>query len=136
MARTLEITIPGRPVPKPRQTVSDKWRNPPRACVARYRAWADLARLKAREAGKMPPADRITRITCRAYFQPPKSWSAKRRSAAMGTFHRSMPDASNVIKAAEDSIFDQDKALADIRIQKFWGEPERVELMIEYEPCL
>lgn len=130
MARTLTINIPGRPVPKPRMTRSDKWRNPPRACVARYREWADLAR---KSAGNLPAAEQINCITCRAYFQPPKSWSQKKRLAALGTPHRAVPDADNVMKAAGDSLFDQDRALADVRVQKFWGEPERVEIEIEYE---
>ena len=133
MARTLTITIPGRPVPKPRMTKRDKWTRPPRACVARYWAWADAARLAAKEAGGLPPASSISRITCTAFFDPPKSWPKKRQQACLGTPHRAAPDADNCLKAAGDSLFEDDRAIPDMAVSKRWGLPARMEITIEAE---
>ena len=35
----MKFTVPGQPVPKPRMTRRDKWRRPPRPCVARYQEY-------------------------------------------------------------------------------------------------
>lgn len=77
------ITYPITPVPKPRQTRADKWKQRP--AVMRYREFAD----QVRAAG-------ITLPDCGAlvtfYIPMPKSWSKKKRARADGTPHQSKPD--------------------------------------------
>lgn len=129
MSDCITITIPGEPMGKPRMTRSDKWKK--RDCVMRYRAWADEARLRA---GKLPSPDVIASLSWTAYFEPPKSWSKKKRAAAMNTLHRSTPDRDNVDKAVLDALFPQDSAIASGMIQKRWGSPARLEIVICLTP--
>lgn len=124
-AITIEFTIPGTPVGKPRQTRRDKWKQ--RDCVMRYRAWADQAREHAKG---LPPANSIERFDWTAYFSPPASWSKRRREAAMGTLHRSKPDRDNIDKAVMDALFPEDSGIAAGTIRKVWGEPPRLEVEI------
>ena len=132
MPRKLKFTIPGDPVAKPRQTRSDKWKKRP--CVMKYRAWADLARLCAKEQiGKLPDPKSILSLSLVAYFAPPATWSAKRRTAALGTLHRQRLDADNALKCASDALFEEDCAIAEMHVRKVWGEPARVEIEITVE---
>lgn len=124
--RTIKFTIEGDPVGAPRMTQRDKWQRRP--CVLRYRAWKDRARLAA---GCLPPADKINSLSWTAVFAPPPSWSPRKRTAAMGTLHRSKPDRDNIDKAVLDALFDDDKAIAAGTLTKVWGFPERLEVIIE-----
>lgn len=124
----IAIVIPGSPVAKPRMTQRDKWKQRP--CVMQYRAWADLARLTA---GKLPSPETIQRFDWTAYFQPPPSWSKKKRAAAIGELHRTKPDRDNIDKAVLDALFKSDSAIASGTIEKRWGDPARLEIRIEVE---
>lgn len=115
----------GDPIGAPRMTQSDKWKKRP--CVVRYRAWKDAAR---KAAGELPPVDKIVSLNWTAYFSPPVSWSGKRRSAALGTLHRSKPDLDNICKAVFDSLFEQDQAIAHGTFRKEWDVVERLEVEI------
>lgn len=100
------------PVAKPRMTRSDKWKQRP--CVMKYRAFADEVRrlgIEVPESG--------AHIT---FFIPmPKSWSQKKKDRMCGMPHRQVPDLSNLIKALEDSIFEDDSHIYDYRITKIWN---------------
>lgn len=122
---TRVIVIPGPPLGKPRMTRRDKWKGRP--CVSRYRSWADLARVVA---GPLPPAETIERLDWVAYFEPPPSWSKKKRAEAMGHIHRQTPDRDNIDKAVLDALFKQDSGIGVGTIAKYWGEPARLEVTI------
>ena len=100
------------PVPKPRQTRSDKWKKRP--AVMRYRAYADEVRLKGVKLSEN--GDHVTFI-----IPMPKSWSDKKKIEMDGTAHQQKPDSSNLIKALEDALFTDDSAIWDYRITKRWG---------------
>jgi Holliday junction resolvase RusA-like endonuclease len=124
-------TIPGKPIGKPRMTQSDKWKRRP--CVVAYWEWAD----KAREVmGELPPASDVDELHLTAYFEPPESWSKKRRVAAIGTKHRVKPDLDNVCKAAMDVLFKQDSAIADALVRKRWDWHPRLEIEIILTPSM
>lgn len=125
MSRRIVISIPGKPIGKPRMTQRDKWKKRP--CVMRYRDWADVARI---HAGDVPKPDRIESLDWTAYFAPPQSWSKKRRAAALGTLHRSKPDRDNIDKSVLDVLFPDDSGIASGHIRKVWGVPERIEIVI------
>lgn len=131
-ARVFRFTIPQEAIGKPTQSRRDRWEQ--RECVVRYRAWADLARLYARQAGSLPMVDTITdfRVTC--YFLPPESWSAKHRTAVIGERHRVKPDSDNIAKAIFDSLYRQDQGIADLVVRKRYDWTPRVEIEIEYAP--
>ena len=105
------------PVPKPRQTQSDKWKQRP--CVMRYRAFADKVRalkIKVAESG-----DHICFI-----LPMPKSWSKQRKQIMDGQPHQQVPDKDNLEKALLDSLFKNDSHIWDSRVSKIWGREGKI----------
>ena len=106
------MRYPITPVPKPRQTRSDKWKQ--RDCVMRYRAFAD----QVRDAGvKLLPGASIV------FFIPmPKSWSNKKREMMDNAPHLQTPDTDNLIKALSDAVYQDDCAMWCYgRVEKRWS---------------
>jgi len=123
----LTIKIPGTPLGKPRMTRRDKWAK--RACVVRYRDWADKVRAIA---GAVPPAESVRRLSWVATFEPPKSWSARKWAAAYGMLHRGKPDRDNIDKAILDALYPEgDAAIAAGTIEKRWGAVASLVITIE-----
>lgn len=101
-----------QPVPKPRQTRSDKWKQRP--CVMRYRAFADSVRKSGVEIGD------TVGVT---FFLPmPPSWSKKKRKEMDGRAHQQKPDIDNLVKALLDAVFDDDSHVYFVRAEKYWSE--------------
>jgi Holliday junction resolvase RusA-like endonuclease len=100
------------PVPKPRQTQSDKWKKRP--CVMRYRAFADEVRLKKVKFGN---GDSLI------FGLPmPRSWSAKKKALIEGTPHTQKPDIDNLLKALLDALYGNDSHIWHIGgLKKFWS---------------
>ena len=110
MKRTYKI----KPVPKPRMTQSDKWKQRP--CVIRYRQFCD----EVRSAGvELPESGAVV-----SFILPmPKSWSKKKRAKFNGTAHQTKPDLDNLLKALSDAIHDEDCRIWHYgEIKKCWGE--------------
>lgn len=65
------------------------------------------------------------KIEIEAVFEPPKSYSKKKRESMVGTPHLVKPDADNIAKAILDSLnklaFDDDSSVFDIHIKKTYG---------------
>jgi Holliday junction resolvase RusA-like endonuclease len=130
-SKVLKFTVPGEAFGKPTMSRRDKWKQ--RDCVVKYRAFADLVRLKSREAGMIPAAESVVELRITCYFLPPESHSAKERSRLNGTRHRVKPDSDNIAKSINDSLFKQDQAIADLVVRKRYDWEPRVEIEIEYE---
>lgn len=111
---------PITPVPKPRMTRADKWKQRP--AVLRYRAFKDSVR--AYGINLRPTGDRVIFI-----MPMPNSWTKKQKAAALGKPHMSKPDADNLLKALWDAVHNEDKHLFHADALKFWGE--RGEIIIE-----
>ena len=60
----------------------------------------------------------------RFYLPCPKSWSKKKKAHYHLKLHTSKPDVDNLCKALLDSLFTEDKGIADIRLTKFWADIE------------
>lgn len=120
------FTVAIEPMGKPRMTQRDKWAKRP--AVVRFREYAD--RLRAGCLGR--PADPL-RVSWRAYFTMPESWSKKKKDAMRGQAHRSKPDRDNVDKGILDSLWENDAGIASGEIAKFWddGRGARLEITIE-----
>ena len=101
-----------KPVAKPRQTRSDKWKTRP--AVMKYRAFKDECRLN-----KVELPDFGAHVTFVIPF--PKSYSLKKRKNLDGKPHVQVPDVDNLAKALMDAIFGDDSCVYDIRISKYWG---------------
>jgi len=124
----MKIWLPGTPIGKPRQTRRDKWQKRP--AVMRYRDWADQLRA---QAGDIPPAETVESLSWTAQFEPPKSWSKKRRVAMIGQLHRSKPDRDNIDKAVLDALYPEgDSGIAMGEIEKRWHWKPGIEIRIVY----
>ena len=103
-----------------------------RPAVMRYRDWCDLVRSIA---GVVPAAESVQRVVVEAFYEPPHSWSKRKRCAAIGELHRQRVDADNVAKGCLDCLWpDGDQAIADVSIRKRWDWNARLEIEIELEP--
>ena len=107
---------PITPVPKPRQTRSDKWKQRP--SVMRYRAYADEVRLRQVQ---LPPHYHVVFV-----LPMPKSWSAAKRAKHTGQPHRNKPDKDNLEKALLDALLADDSGVWDGRVSKVWGDAGRI----------
>jgi len=100
------------PFPKPRMTVSDKWKK--RKCVLAYRAFCDEVRLKSVDID--PEGYWIEFI-----LPVPKGLSKKERAARLGAPHRQKPDKDNLEKALLDAVFKEDSICWRGGCSKTWA---------------
>ena len=113
------------PVGKPRMTRRDKWLNPPRPAVAKYRAFADECRRQ--EVWIPNDGGHVTFI-----LPMPASWSQKKKMLMVGARHQQKPDVDNLLKALLDAVFpDDDTAVWDIRVTKVWGTSGYIRVAIQ-----
>lgn len=122
---TVRFTFAGSPVPKPRMTRSDVWRKPPRPSVARWYEFKDLFSIAAREAG-IYPGDEIHELYVRIHLKP------RGRGRARGGWHIEKPDLSNVLKAIEDALTDNDEMIYREGLEKLYADENgpRIELTV------
>lgn len=103
------------PVARPRQTRADRYRNPPRAPVAKYRGFCDHLRALA-GPWQMPDA-----MTIIFYIPMPASWSRKKKRAMDARPHQQTPDLDNLVKAALDALLKEDKTVWQVWAEKRWA---------------
>src|SRR5690348_11179644 len=89
-------------------TRRDKWLNPPRPPVAKYRQFADTLRLVASGIHFELPHEGAKFVF---HVPMPDSWSKKRRAAFNGKPCRSKPDLDNYLKAIGDALLPDDAGL-------------------------
>ena len=105
------------PVAKPRMTRSDKWRKRP--ATQRYWHFVDLCKLNRVEL----PCFGAHVI----FILPmPKSWSEKAKRQSNGKPHMQRPDLSNLLKALEDAIYQEDSVIYNVYIEKRWGPEGKI----------
>ena len=106
--------IPITPIPKPRMTQSDRWRQRP--AVMRYRAFGDELR-QLLSSYTLPDEVQVT------FFMPmPKSWSLKKQAAMEGQPHQVRPDIDNLCKALFDHLAKEDKYIWHVDAKKVWSK--------------
>ena len=80
-----------------------------------------------------PPKTPLCIVTM-AYFEPPKSWSKKKREAMLGKIHIQTPDRDNIAKCVADGLqhvaFHDDCVLGTGATTKMWDEVARTEIAI------
>lgn len=75
-------------------------------------------------------------VVIKAYYDIPKSWSKKKQQqAAAGIIRPNVtPDCDNIAKAILDSLnkvcYDDDKAIQDLHIHKYYSNEPRCEVTI------
>ena len=114
------MKYPITPVPKPRQTQADKWKQRP--SVMRYRAFADEVRLRGVKLEVY--GDSVV-----FYMPMPKSWSEKKKNEMDGTPHQQKPDWDNLGKALSDAIYNDDSKIWNITISKMWAYEGAIEIL-------
>ena len=124
--KEMRITLPLKPIGKPRMTQRDKWLNPPRPAVARYRAFCDEARLHLPKQIPLLPE----KVTITAILAMPSRWSKKKREEMKGTPHKQKPDWDNIGKALSDLIWQNDAVIYHAEVMKVWGEQDFIEVEI------
>lgn len=127
----IRITIPGSPVAKPRMTRRDVWQHRP--CVVDYRMFKDRMRPVYLDAGFDPRTMTVLELDVRAFIAIPKSYSMRAKKQLMGRPHDKKPDASNILKAVEDALTEDDSKIHRVSLEKFWddGQGERLEISMK-----
>ncbi len=93
-----------------------------------YIEWKQKVRQEAYRVKLMPP---VSGFWIKFFIPMPKSWSKKKRNQLCFTPNQTHPDVSNMVKAAEDALFQQDMIIWDYRASKFWYDgPGHIEITI------
>jgi len=111
------------PMGKPRMTQRDKWLNPPRPEILKYRlckhAIQDYANMEGFVLGDVLEGTFILPM--------PKTWSKKKRNLMDGKPHLNKPDLDNIIKFVQDSLKPKgDQNIHTIVANKIWGEEGKI----------
>ena len=111
------------PVAKPTMTQQDKWKDPARPCVAKYRAFCDEALLVYRI--QLPHEG--AHIT---FGLPmPRSWSKAKKAAHDGEKHQQTPDLTNLLKALEDACYLDDSVIWHYgSLRKLWAREGYIQI--------
>lgn len=75
------------------------------------------------------------KVTLSFYFEPPKSWSNRKKLLAIGQYKRTKPDIDNLIKtvldAANDHLWKDDNQIVEIHSFKQYAEEPKIILEVE-----
>lgn len=75
------------------------------------------------------------KVTLSFYFEPPKSWSNRKRLLAIGQYKRTKPDIDNLIKtvldAANEKVWNDDNQIVEIRSIKQYAETPKIIMEVE-----
>lgn len=103
---------PVTPVPAPRMTQSDRWKERP--CVMRYRHFCD----HIRELGAtLESGDTVV-----FHMSKPQSWSMRRKIRMTGQPHTVKPDLDNLLKALMDALHKNDSHISSLHVSKVWAD--------------
>ncbi len=130
----IKFTIPGEPKSKLRhRTTKNGFTYNPKQNIE-YENWVKQCYwIKHRQT----MLEGEIKATIKAYLKIPKSTSKKRRKLMIEEKIRptKKPDTDNLAKIVLDSLnalaFDDDKQVVDLRVQKFYSEKPRVEVILE-----
>ncbi len=83
--------------------------------------------------GDSPPMAGPVSLRIEAWLPVPASWSKKRRQEALeGLVVPGKPDLDNIAKAVMDAVngvlYDDDKQVCALRVQKWYGQTGRIEI--------
>lgn len=131
MSAPVTITIPGKPFAWRRARSNGKFRFKD-ADTEQHEAALQAIVLRHIPA----PVEGAVRITVRAIFKIPASWSAKKRAAHLWRAHTQKPDLSNIIKHLEDGLnriaWVDDSAISEYGpCAKVWGDRDETVLIVQ-----
>lgn len=134
MINKVEFTIPGEPKAKQRPRVTKQGIAYTPKQTIEYENWVKQCYLvKHRQA----MLEGQIKAVIKAYFTIPKSTSKKRRKLMIEEKIRptKKPDTDNLAKIVLDSLntlaFNDDKQVVDLKVEKYYSEEPRVEVVLE-----
>lgn len=81
--------------------------------------------------------DRAIKVEIWAFFEPPRSYSKKKKIELIDTPHLKKPDGDNVAKLVLDSLneiaWKDDSQVNELIIHKYYDEEDMIIVEIEYE---
>lgn len=79
--------------------------------------------------------DKNLKVSLYFYFEPPKSWSKKRKLIAIGTYKRTKPDVDNLIKTVLDAVnnhvWQDDNQVVHIDSYKMYAEESKIVMVVK-----
>lgn len=138
LTEILRFTVAGKPVGKARPRFTRRGFAYTPEKTVRYEAAVRAACIEAMRAqGVQKRVGVPLAIKCEFFFEPPKSWSKKRRELLVGEC-RPMPhkpDIDNLIKAVLDACngiaYHDDAAVVEVNAKKRYGAEDGVVVTIE-----
>lgn len=126
----IAFQVPGKPLAFARMRTNGKRHFVP----APQRGYAEMIALHARKAmAGLDMLDGPLRLTVRATYEYPLSWSAKKRAETL--WKTSRPDADNILKLAKDSmngiVYSDDALVAEETVQKKYGPVASLAVSVE-----
>ena len=116
-----DITLNIIPVPKPRMTQSDKWKQRP--ATKKYWRYKDELKLLC-QIVRWQPKDILD---VKFVIPMPISWSEKKKKRMDGQPHKQRPDLDNLVKAFKDALLEEDSHVHTYgEIKKLWGRKGQV----------
>lgn len=113
------------PVPKPRMTRQDKWKERP--VTKRYWSYKEDLLACCEEQGLTDIPAHIKRLSF--FMQMPKTWSKVKRNEMCGKDHADRPDLDNLLKAFQDCLCKQDQHICRIKdLSKVWEYNGKIEI--------
>lgn len=132
MKRSVSFCVATTPIPQARPRFS---RRGHAYDTKRCREYKQEIAAAAREAmGCKEPLGGALMVSCRFYFEPPKSVSSKKATAMVGAWYTKKKDTDNLLKSVTDGIsgivYIDDKQIVSLHGEKRYGYPARVEVDI------
>lgn len=129
MARRIEFTVYGNPVPKARARTVRRGGKTITYTPEKTEAWEDMIRLQILKHKPEKLIDGALRLKATFYLQKGKSLPKKRK------YPETKPDLDNLEKclldAMEGIIYTNDSRIVDKDMGKRYGDPPRVEVELE-----
>jgi Holliday junction resolvase RusA-like endonuclease len=119
------VRIPINPVPKPRLTQRDRWKQRP--VVLRYHAYCDLLRFEWKNltSSKEVPE----KLALKFNLPMPISWSKRKRDLMRGKPHQQRPDIDNLAKAVMDALCEDDSYVYALKAEKYWSDEGSIDFL-------
>lgn len=127
----ITFTIPGKPFAKQRPRATRQGRvYTPNETVTFERTVGQIALQHFSE-----PLEGPVRITIRATFETPKSWSKKKTAELINRPHTQKPDLDNIAKSIKDALnriaYSDDSQVCQMFVSKVWGPTARTVVTVE-----